>query len=189
MKTDLARRQGIKSACLAVAGLCALALMPTSASAGTNDFVGRWMNSDRDSSGITGLVITPTRNGLGIRAFGRCRGQPVCDWDVRQIKLYSSRERDWGDRDWNSGNWGGFNWSFGNWSRDTDTVTAEIDTGYARKLLVLKPTGRNELRVQVFTDSRDRYGRGGYVTESRFQSWGRMPGFDDGRNRDRDGRY
>jgi hypothetical protein len=176
---------------LALAGLCAVALTPTPASAGTYDFVGRWMNSDRDSSGITGMVISPNRNGLDIRVFGLCRNQPVCDWNVTQGRLYSSRDRNFGDGNWGGGNWGGFNWGVGNWSRDTDVVTANIDTGYARKFLVLRRAGGNELRVQVFTDSRDRYGRGGYVTESRFQSWGRMSGFDSNRGRDRgpDNRY
>lgn len=184
-----ARKSGAKSACLALAGLCALAMAPTSAAAGTYDFAGRWMNSDQDSSGITGMVIRPNRNGLDMRIFGRCRGQPVCDWNVSRVRLYSTGDRNWGGGNWNSGNWGGFNWSAGNWSRDTDIVTADVDTGYARKFLVLKLTGNHELRVQIFTDSRDNYGRGGYVTESRFQSWGRMPGFDDGRDRGRDGRY
>lgn len=162
---------------LGLATLCALAVIPTPASASTYDFAGRWMNFDRDSSGITGMVVTPNRNGLSIRVFGLCRGQSVCDWNVAQANLYGSRSSTWESGNWGEGDWGGFNWGGGNWSRDTSVVTATFDVGYARKFIVLRREGSNNLRIEVFTDSRDRYGRGGYVTQSRMQRWGRPTPF------------
>ncbi len=198
MKTEISRRLKpaarklrVASACLALAGLCAIALTPTSASAGTYDFVGRWMNSDQDSSGITGIVITPNRNGLDIHVFGRCRGQSVCDWDVAQGNLYSTGGRNFRGGNWGGSNWGGFNWGGGNWARDTNVVTANVDVGYARKLIVLRSDGGDQLRAEIFTDSRDRFGRPGYVTETELQKWGRMPGgeYNGDRNRGPDRGY
>lgn len=176
-------RAALKSAVFA--GLCVVGLLPIQASASTYDFVGRWMSSERDASGITGMTITPDRRGLNIRIFGLCPGQDVCDWQVAHADLYATGN--WGGRNWGSSSWGGFSWNFGNWQRDTDVVTAEFDAGYARKLIVLKRSRNNELRAEIFTTSRDRFGRPGYFTETRFQRWGRMPGFDNGRYRD-DGR-
>jgi hypothetical protein len=155
----------------------AFAVVSQPASAATYDFVGRWMNFDRDASGITGMVITPNRNGLSVRVFGLCRGERVCDWEVAQGNLYASVERGrWSGR-WGESDWGGFIWGGRNWSRDTDVVTASFDAGYARKFLVIQRAGRDELRVQIFTDFRDRFGRQGHVTETRLQRWGRPSGF------------
>lgn len=162
---------------LSLAALCVLVAAPLPAAASTYDFAGRWMNSNRDSSGITGMVITPNRGGLSIRVFGLCRGERVCDWDVAQGNLYSSAGRNLWSGDWGDQDWGGFSWGGGNSGRDTSVVTASFDAGYAKKFMVIQRAGANELRVQIFTDSRDRGGRGGYVTETRLQRWGRMSGF------------
>ena len=170
------RKVAAALAWLSVAGLCALAVAPTPASASTYDFVGRWMNFEHDSSGITGILVTQSRSGLNIKVYGLCRGQPICDWNVAQANLYSSRSSNWERANWGEGDWGGFNWGGGNWSRDTSVVTASFDVGYARKFIVLRRGSSNELRVEIFTDSRDRYGRGGYVTQSRLQRWGRPSG-------------
>ena len=172
---SVSRKARITLACLSLAGLCTLAVAPVPASASTYDFVGRWMNFDRDSSGITGMVITPNRNGLDIQVFGLCRGQAVCDWDVAQATLYTSGGR----------TWGGFTWDFGNWTRDTSVVTANFDAGYARKFIVIRREGRDDLRIEVFTTSRDRYGRPGYVTQGRLHRWGRLAQFRDGYPGDR----
>lgn len=160
---------------LAIVALGALAATPAFA-ATADDYVGHWMNYDRDSSGITGFSITQTRGGLNIRVMGLCQNQnqPVCDWAPVQGNLYSTQNDRWEDNSW-GGNWSGFNWYRDNsWSRDADYVTATFDVGYARKFVVLHREKNNELRVQVFTDSRDnRRGRNGYVSDIRLQKWGR----------------
>jgi hypothetical protein len=185
------RRSRVALKSVVFAGLCVASLMPLQASAGTYDFVGRWMNSEHDASGITGMTITPDRRGLNVRIFGLCPGQDVCDWQVAHADLYATGDRNWGGRNWGGGNWGGFSFNFGNWQNDTDVVTAEVDAGYARKFIVLKRGGNDELRAEIFTTSRDRSGRPGYFTETRFKKWGRMPGFDNNGYRDngRNDRY
>ncbi len=174
---SLSRKLAASLAGLGLATLCALAVISTPASASPYDFAGRWMNFDHDSSGITGMVITPSRNGVSIRVFGLCRNQPVCDWNVAQGSLYTTGGNLGGN--WGSASWGGFNFSMGrgNWARDANVVTANFDVGYARKFMVLKREGSDSLRLQVFSDYGGRYGRGGTYTESRLQRWGTPSSF------------
>lgn len=162
----------VLAASLSVAAFVATPTLATTA----DDYVGHWMNYDRDSSGITGFSISPTRGGLSIRVMGLCQDQdqPVCDWTPVQGNLYSQQNDRWDDDSWGS-NWSGFNWyRDSSWSRDADYVTATFDVGYARKFVVLHREKNNELRVQVFTDSRDRRGKQGYVSDIRLQRWGRQ---------------
>ncbi|MGQ0742191.1 MAG: hypothetical protein ACT4OG_07865 [Alphaproteobacteria bacterium] len=177
LETLAIRKIGSLVSCFLFLLLAATMVAPSPAAAATFDFVGRWMNYDRDSSGITGIVITPNRNGLSIRVFGLCRGERVCDWEVAQGNLYSSVDRTMWSGNWGGSDWGGFLWRSRSWTRDTDVVTASFDAGYARRFLVIQRAGRDDLNVQIFTDFRDRYGRQGYFTETRLQRWGRISGF------------
>ncbi|MGQ0741904.1 MAG: hypothetical protein ACT4OG_06380 [Alphaproteobacteria bacterium] len=156
-----------------------IAVTAPQASASTYDFVGRWMNFDRDSSGITGMVITPNRYGLDIEVFGLCRGRSVCDWSISRANVYMT----------GGPTWGGFVWNFGGLLGDVSVVTASFDAGYARKFIVLRRESKDVLRVEVFTDSSERYDRPGYVTQGRLQRWGRLPQIERDRYPDVDSEY
>src|SRR5262245_16930732 len=101
---------------------------------GAYSFAGRWMNFDRDNSGITAVVLTPGRDGMGMRVFGNCPRQRVCDWNVSSANLFNSRGN--GDRN-------------GDWSRDTDVITADFDTGAGHKFVILKREGRDDIVADI----------------------------------------
>jgi hypothetical protein len=119
----------------------ALAIVATNAPAvagSASTMVGTWVNTDRNTRGITRIVITESGNQYEVNAFGRCHPTD-CDWGKSVMTTY-------GD----------------NVSDPTHKVgTAQFNPGFAQTLLSIRQQG-NQISVDGFTNFTDGSGRQNY---------------------------
>lgn len=71
-------------------------LVSQAAVADTNDFIGKWVNVDSKTGGITQLEITPSGvsdDKLNIQTQGKCHPND-CDWGITDLHLYGANASD-----------------------------------------------------------------------------------------------
>ena len=137
------KRTALVGALLAAAAVTALTAAP--ATARTEDFVGRWVNTDRDTNGITRVEVWRDGWHLFVRVWGQCQPRD-CDWGGAEGHVYTSNPG--GDR------------------RDATAVTANFDAGFARKYIVLRLSRSGALRLESFTNFSDRSRRSDYFLDA-----------------------
>ncbi len=161
----------------ALTGLAALQSTPAAADVG--DFVGNWVNVDRDTSGITRVEVTRRGPaGLDIHVFGQCEPRD-CDWGTVRGNAFSPS-------------------ADSNPVRDATAVSATFNAGFAQKFIILHEARGDTLTFDVYTNFTDRSRRADYVMVGRLRparGGGRFGGpggrggdadSDRGRDRDRD---
>ena len=120
----------------------------SSVNATPEDFVGTWMNTNTNTSGITRLVVTQQSGALRIQVFGKCHPSD-CDWGSANLITY------------------------GRTVQDTDHIaaTASYNQGFSNTLLTLILGGakRNQTNLQNFTQFTDSSGRQNYFTQESFR--------------------
>jgi hypothetical protein len=132
----------------ALAGLAALQSTP--AAAGVGDFVGNWVNVDRDTSGITRVEVTRRGPaGLDIHIFGQCEPRD-CDWGTVRGNAFSPS-------------------ADSNPVRDATTVSATFNAGFAQKFIILHEARGETLTFEVYTNFTDRSRRSDYVMQGRLR--------------------
>lgn len=144
--------QNTRRGAFVAAALFAAALLTGPAVADVSDFLGNWVNTDSDTSGITRIVVTPAGgNQVRVRVFGECHPTD-CDWGVR---LGHSYTEDPG-------------------SDDVRSISAIFNTGFASKQIILRKAGGADLRFEVLTDFHDGSGRRDYDMSGRLRhgGWG-----------------
>jgi hypothetical protein len=111
------------------------------------DFIGTWVNTDYNSSGITKLVISQSGRNLNIQVFGQC--QPTdCDWGTTELVTYGDNVQD----------------------RNHLFATASYDKNFAETLLTIKLTqGGNKINLESFTEFTDNSNRQNYFSQAQFQ--------------------
>jgi hypothetical protein len=125
-------------------------LIPSApALAGIDDFVGQWVNVDRDTSGITRIEVTRRGPGLDVHVFGQCEPRD-CDWGTVRGNLYSPS-------------------ADSNPFRDANAVSATFNAGFAQKLIVLYEVAGDRLNFEVYTNFTDRSRRADYVMQGRLR--------------------
>ena len=144
--------QTIRRGGFVAAALFAAALASGPAVADVSDFLGNWVNTDSDTSGITRVVVTPAGgNQVKIRVFGQC-SPTDCDWGVRLGHSYAADPG----------------------SYDVRSITANFNAGFANKQIILRKGGGGDLRFEVLTDFNDGSGRHDYDMSGRLShgGWG-----------------
>ena len=137
------KRMALVGALLAAAGMTALAATP--AMARTEDFVGRWINVDRDTNGITRVEVWRDGWRLWVRVWGQCRPRD-CDWGQTEGHVYTRTPG--GDRS------------------DAVAVSANFNAGFARKYIVLRLSRGGSLRLESFTNFDDYSRRSDYFIDA-----------------------
>ncbi len=121
-----------------------LVLAAVPARADVSDFLGIWSDAAADGSGISRIVITPgSGDRLNIHVYGKCQPRE-CDWGGGPARLYAE----------------------GPQGHDVTLIAVDIDTGFARKRLTLRPSVGHALRFEMQTDFSDASGRMSYATSS-----------------------
>jgi len=133
----------LAGALLAAAAMTALAATP--AIARTEDFVGRWVNVDRDTNGITRVEVWRDGWRLWVRVWGQCRPRD-CDWGQTEGHVYARTSG--GDRS------------------DAVAVSANLNAGFARKYIVLRLSRGGNLRLESFTNFDDYSHRSDYFIDA-----------------------
>jgi|GEM_PF-6453213 len=108
-------------------------------------FVGEWINVDPGTAGITRLVISKTRRGRKIKAFGQCHPED-CDWGTAELNLIGDNVSDY-DPSWAMARW---------------------DKGFAETTLVFHFSD-TALVVESYTVFKDDSGRANYRSIYRFR--------------------
>lgn len=117
------------------------------ASADVSDFVGNWVNTDSDTSGVTRMVVTPAGpNRVRVQVFGQCHPTD-CDWG--QVVAHSYFD--------NAG------------SNHVKSVMAVFDQGFARRTIVLRERFGERLGFEILTDFTDGSGRRDYDMTGRLR--------------------
>ncbi|NTV99026.1 MAG: hypothetical protein HGA70_07675 [Chlorobiaceae bacterium] len=110
--------------------------------AALNQFTGNWKNADPNTSGITTLVISGSGNALRLHAWGKCHPQD-CDWGEVEAYAYGP-----------------------NVSTPLDpsaqAVSAVYTTGFSQTLIIVRPSGGNTIRAEVYTRFTDGSNRSNY---------------------------
>ena len=125
--------------------LSGLFVSTTPALAGIDDFVGQWVNVDRDTSGITRVEVTRRGPGVDVQVFGQCQPRD-CDWGTVRGNLYSP-----------SADSVPF--------RDANALSATFNAGFAQKFIVLYEAAGDRLSFEVYTNFTDRSRRSDYVMQ------------------------
>jgi hypothetical protein len=124
---------------LAMTTALAVAAMNAPAFAGSaNTMVGTWVNVDRNTRGITKVIITESGNQYEIQAFGSC-SPTDCDWGKSALTTYGDSVQD----------------------ATHKAGTAQFNPGFAQTLLTVKQTG-NQINLDGFTRFTDNSGRQNY---------------------------
>ncbi len=117
-----------------------LVTLAAPARADTADFLGNWVNPDREAGGIARIVVIPgDGNRASIRLFGSC--QPAdCDWGTRPARLYADAPG----------------------ASDVRSLAADFDTPAGHRHLTLHLAVGHALRFELQTDLAD--GRMSYAS-------------------------
>ena len=120
---------------------------PHSSLADTADFLGKWVNVDSNTRGVTNFIITGTTPGdtLKIQVFGKCHPTD-CNWGTEALHLYGSSISDQ-------------NYQFG---------TAVYNKEHAVTLLTMELQDDGRLALEVFTQFKSG-NRNNYHTHDHFQ--------------------
>lgn len=120
----------------------------SAAIAAPQDFVGTWVNTNSNTSGITRLVVTRQGSNLRIQTFGKCHPTD-CDWGTVGLVTYGKNVQD----------------------ADHTAATALYKPGFANTLLTLElaGAGRNQINLQSFTQFTDNSGRQNYFDRDTFK--------------------
>lgn len=137
-----------------LAVFCALAFS-SAARADIRDFRGIWVNTDRNTRGISRIFIRPRSRGVTIRAFGKCMPDD-CDWGRTRAVAYADRVG-------------------GDERRDARALTALYDKGFANTTLIIRLTRDGKMRVRSFTRFKDGSGRANYMTTATFERRQKRP--------------
>jgi hypothetical protein len=132
-----------RSALIGMTAAAALAAMPAEAAMG--DFVGRWANTDRNTGGLTRIVITQQGRGqLQVQGFGQCSPRD-CDWGTTRLNLYAPSAGD-------------------PLARSARHGTANFRHGFKRTLLTLTLVNDSTMRYCTYDNFTDNSGRSDYVS-------------------------
>jgi hypothetical protein len=117
--------------------LCALLAAAGQASAGVVDFYGNWENAGRDASGIAHVQISPSGgNHVDVRVYGDCH--PIeCNWGLAKAQSYTAAPQ----------------------SGEAVSISANFNSGFARKQIVIRNGKPGELLFEVLTVFVDGSGR------------------------------
>jgi hypothetical protein len=100
--------------------------------------VGTWVNVDRNTRGITKVIITESGNQYEIQAFGSC-SPTDCDWGKSALTTYGENVQD----------------------ATHKAGTTQFNPGFAQTLLTVKQAG-NQINLDGFTRFTDNSGRQNY---------------------------
>ena len=141
-----------KSAFLAMTAAVVLATAP--AEAATRDFVGRWVNADSGTSGMTRLIITRQGGGnLQVRGFGQCHPRD-CDWGSTRLNLFAPNAR-------------------APLHRSARRGLANFRAGFKRTTLTLTLVNANTMRFCTYNNFTDGSGRSDYFSCGTLKKRGR----------------
>ncbi len=132
----------------ALAMTAALAVTVTNAPAfagPASTMVGTWVNADRNTRGITKIIITESGNQYEIQAFGSC-SPTDCDWGRSALTTYGSTVSD----------------------ATHKAGTAQFNPGFAQTTLALKQSG-NQVFLDGFTRFTDNSARQNYHNTHTFR--------------------
>jgi hypothetical protein len=139
----MVRLMKIPTAAMAAGALLAAALtLP--AVAETDDFFGTWSNVNRDTRDITSITINADKHGPNMHVFGRCHPDD-CDWGKVEAFIYT-------------------NTVGGDPFRDGQVLTGAYNSGFARKLVILRRLSEYRLRYEVLNHFTDGSNRSDYYT-------------------------
>lgn len=117
--------------------------LSTLASAAPADFVGTWLNRDRNSRGIIRIVVHP---GMQVQAYGSCTPNP-CDWGRAPMTTYGRSVTD----------------------RNHKIATANYNFSFKRTSLVLKTPRPGLMTLEDFNVFTDNSGRQNYYMGQTFR--------------------
>ncbi len=124
---------------LAMTTALAVAVINIPAFAGSaSTMVGTWVNVDRNTRGITKVIITESVNQYEVQAFGSC-SPTDCDWGKSALTTYGDNVQD----------------------ATHKAGTAQFNPGFAQTLLTVKQAG-NQINLDGFTRFTDNSGRQNY---------------------------
>ncbi len=144
--------------------LAALVLFGSAATrADVTDFHGNWKIASRDATGVAYVQISPSGgNNVSVRVYGNCH--PIeCNWGLAKAQSYTA----------------------GPQSDDVISISAEFNSGFARKQLIIRKAEPGELKLNVLTVFSDGSGRHDFDMTSKLkhtawagpigQSWENKP--------------
>jgi hypothetical protein len=131
---------------LAMTTALAVTAMNAPAFAGSaSTMVGTWMNVDRNTRGITKVIITESVNQYEIQAFGSC-SPTDCDWGKSALTTYGTSVSDVTHK----------------------AGTVQFNPGFAQTTLTLKQSG-NQISLDGFTRFTDNSARQNYHNHHNFR--------------------
>ncbi len=131
-----------KLAAILLAASLAAAAFILPAAADTDDFFGRWSNTNPNTRDITRVEIGAYRDGPALRVYGACT-PAECEWGKVEANIYTGTVG-------------------GNPYQDGKVMTGSFDAGFARKLLILRRVGPDRLRYEILNHFKDGSGRSDY---------------------------
>jgi len=124
----------------AATALLAFVAVPCHAQA--SRFVGNWINVS-PSGNLPRVQINSIPGGVTVHIWGKCTPTP-CDWGTQPGLLYSPNAAT-------------------NPLTGAVAVTSSFPQSFARRTVVIRPLGTNQIEVEVYTEFTDHSGRHNYV--------------------------
>ena len=111
--------------------------LSVTARADVTDFYGNWENAGRGVTGVAHVQISPTGgNHVSVRVYGNCH--PIeCNWGLAKAQSYTASPQ----------------------SGEVTSISAEFNSGFASKQLIIRKAGPGELQLEVLTVFIDGSGR------------------------------
>lgn len=120
-------------------------LLSSSLVVAADPFVGKWVNTDEMTGGVTRLEVEKKGDGWAIQAWGKCHPTD-CDWGKAPLHLLA----DFGDTEMKYG-------------------LAHWDAGFSEKHATLR-ADKGELVVETYTVYKDKSGRSNYRSKYTFKN-------------------
>jgi hypothetical protein len=119
------------------------------ASAQLDRMTGNWVNMDSNTGGLVRLEVLGTETNLRVHAWGACTPTP-CDWGEVGAFAYGPNVS-------------------ANLTSSARVISAQFVTSFSETLLLLRPTGADQIQVETMTRFTDGSGRTGYTSVETFQ--------------------
>jgi type 1 fimbria pilin len=131
----------MKTRILAMAAVL-LAFAAAPGHAQVSRFLGNWTSVD-PAGNLPRVLIRPAPGGVTVQIWGKCTPAP-CDWGTQPGVVYSPNVNT-------------------NPQTGAVAITSNFPQSFARRVVVIRPVGTNQIDVEVYTEFTDHSGRFNYV--------------------------
>ncbi len=146
------RNKSVLKEAFAITAISAIATGVSSPAAlsAPRDFVGTWVNTNRNTSGITRMIVRSAgRHRLSVQVFGQCQPQD-CNWGRTNLITYGNNVQD----------------------RNHKESSAIYHKRFANTFLTMRLTPQSRINLKSFTQFTDGSNRENYFSQANFRRAG-----------------